>query len=93
VAKRTSKRTAVTVRDRVSRTGQRRVKSPQTPAAKDVAPKSAVPPAVKSDIRESWSAQKQEAATAARSQHGTMVDERALARATSGQRWAARKTR
>jgi hypothetical protein len=93
VAKRTSKRTPATVKGRAGRTGQRRAKSPRPPAAKNVPSKGAVPPAVASDIRESWPAQRRAATTAARSQHGTMVDERALARATSGQRWAARKTR
>jgi hypothetical protein len=43
--------------------------------------------------RDSWNAQIQDAAGAVKAQHGEAVDERALARATDGRRWAARATR
>jgi hypothetical protein len=100
---RTSGRTAkglakvIAVR-KTSEPGLRRKKAPMK-AAKEApaeAPKADAVVAARqaqTKARESWKAQEQHAADAVKSQHGTMVDERALARATDGQRWAARKPR
>ena len=64
-------------------------KPPQKLAPK----KDPVAAAEQAKVRESWKAQEQRASAAVKSQHGATVDERALARATDGQRWAARRTR
>ena len=104
VAKRTSKRALVPVKKRVVRTRKRTAKGPgkvtairntSIPAKPPIkAPKNnPAPTPTRAEVRESWLAQQQDAAAAAKSQHGALVDERALTRATSGHRWAARKTR
>ena len=48
---------------------------------------------VQAKARESWKAQEHDASAAVKAQHGTMIDERALARATDGHHWANRKPR
>lgn len=56
-------------------------------------PKDLVAAAKQTKLRGSWKAQERSAESAVKVQHGVTVDERALTRATNGQRWAARQTR
>ena len=105
MAKRASSdRILVTTAERVGRTlgriakGLDKVKAaskkskPAKPSRK--APKKdPVTAAKQAKVRESWKAQEHDASAAVKTQHGTTIDERARARATDGQRWAARKTR
>lgn len=71
------------------------VKTKTLKAAQPPKPVAKQPPSaetIRTKARASWNAQEREAAHLAKSRHGATVDERALARSTDGQRWAARKT-
>ena len=48
--------------------------------------------ATQTTLRKSWKGQQQDAAAFAKTQHGTIIDERAHVRATTGHRWTARRT-
>jgi hypothetical protein len=62
-------------------------KTPETEPNRDP-----VAEARQTSLRKTWKRQQQDDAAFAKTQHGAIIDERAHVRATTGHRWAARKT-
>jgi len=104
VAKKTSDSMLVKAATKVGRTlgrvarGVDRVKAVGKKSAKAKAgakkrPKDPAVAAKRAKVRASWKSLEDSNSAVAHAQQGALVDERALVRATTGKRWAARKPR
>jgi hypothetical protein len=71
--------------------------TPQKVVGAEMTPETGPRPAAEAELaqttlRKAWKGQQQDAAASAKIQHGTMLDQRAHVRATTGHRWTSRKT-